>query len=400
MITPVYVDPVNGSDSNVGDIANPVQTIQIGYNLVDAGGELILTKGTYDINSSPSQSFIGTHKSLTITGVGRVIVYSASGGVFYTQPSSFGSSFTLRLRNLVFRGFDSVMQVEFGIDINTLLDDFTYSVYADNVFIDRPILGGNFIRHDTVGTGHVKLQNCTFRNIATIFNDTNPSANGTIVELERNNFYDNFTSFSGAGPVMRMDRDYNAYDGNTEPHGIDTTSILRTDIYTDPANDDYSPNRASSPLIAVGEFGDTIGASYYASFSIPHISIINPDWTGWISDPSYSVPGSTSVLNVEEWSIRGGGSSGRLLSPVFTIGGTRFYLRGIDWWAYEDETFIVDNVQPTFPQKDIEYRASNMPFNQTDSTTGDIEWTFIEKYIRLNIAKAYWQIRLVLRNNG
>ena len=61
LLATIYINAVTGSNSNVGSLADPLQTIQAGVNLAAAGDTLEVAAGTYAEN-------ITINKSLTMLG--------------------------------------------------------------------------------------------------------------------------------------------------------------------------------------------------------------------------------------------------------------------------------------------------------------------------------------------
>lgn len=426
MITPVYVDPIFGNDANSGaNAANAKATIQAAHDVATNNGDLILLSGTYT-----DQTIICT-LNLTISGQGIVRIVANSNTVFLKiRPVGTGVTRTVTLKNVRLEEWAVPVQSDFVSNVSIA------NARLECVVASRESQGGSFCKAtaDTLvgGTLNVVLQNCTVVNYANVFNEDSSFTLNSI--WERNSFYDGFSAISGGtGSPTRSNHDYNAYDGNSETNGVNTTGVSRSDIYTDDAAPipDYSPKLSgSNPLIGTGEYGDHMMAPFWPVFHARTQESANDyfptDWTGWANDERYydtggDVPGvdgpagaSPAVLTGAEprgWIIdpvRGTGDSCRVLSPVFDAG-SNVTFAGTVWWGQEDSSLtsgskqVIDNSSGT-STRDIEIRASTQAAGSFSATanpgTTTTDWTLFTKITTSSISRRYWQARIVLRNNG
>lgn len=85
----IYVNPVNGDNSNDGSELNPVKSIDVALGKINPGGTIILNEGTYIINQQPlmisqSVSIKGTNRENTIIQLAPPIMtqFMSGGGYF------------------------------------------------------------------------------------------------------------------------------------------------------------------------------------------------------------------------------------------------------------------------------------------------------------------------------
>ncbi len=93
----IYLDAVNGDDTNDGSESSPVKSVQTAVDLVGAGGTIILSEGTYDfpfITFQKSVSFKGTNRENTILNVAQSIYYQ-----FNTDGDYFVDFSNLTIKN-------------------------------------------------------------------------------------------------------------------------------------------------------------------------------------------------------------------------------------------------------------------------------------------------------------
>lgn len=446
MTTDIWVDPRFGSDrSGTGTITNPYLTPKYAIHNIGAVSNTIvhLKQGDYiDLPISNDgtivPSFIGARR-VKIVGHGLVRLISTQGGTALLLGRALSPESTT-VMNIVFEGWDTVFLMDPSSDLLSTTATLILSNITANTNNTSSSIFFSYTTNQT-NTLDLRVRNCTVRNYKTLYHAQKGSApaNNLNIANQYNCFFDNFTTMydsTANGNITVGTSDYNAYDGNTETNGFDTTGVLRTDIYTNPSATPYADlslkrGVSPSPLIGIGEYGRDIGASYYGATSNSTEDISNTyvatDWTGWINDDRwYPVGGpvgpdgdggsSPSILTVSapiEWVIKtseGGGSTARILGPVWDTSSPTlpFEFRGlfksVTWWSDEviagaGSNQVVDNSAGD-SLREIEYRASDALFLQTDVTTGDIEWTLISKTDNISVSRRYWQFRVTLRNDG
>lgn len=416
----VWVHPTLGNDSNTGLTPYaPFLTISHAQTIAGGGSSIInLMPGDYiDQPISPQAN--------SVVGHGLVRFISTVGGTAIT----FSSSIQSVVRDIQFFGWDTVIaSTSFAV------------LLIQKVIAHRPSPGGIFCQGFSAS-----IMNCTVMNYQTIVKRI---ATGGFLDYMRNTFIDGFTTLEDytafpivAGPasVYGLRIDYNAWDGNTDPHGVDITGVSRSLLLNDPSGLPYpnlSIKKDTSILAEAGEHRDIIGtnnASFESSKRLVEVpapqsfsSTLFPLWTGWTNDESHynttthigeNAGASPAILTAtlgrnfepKSWLIDdnyGGRLSARVLGPVLDAGHAMFNpkLLGISWWGDEnltadgypaDETINNSNSLPV----QIEYRASNNRFSQTATNTGDIEWTFIGKTDVVNVSRRFFQFRVKLQRS-
>lgn len=436
----VYVDPLYGSHVNAGTSeTSPKRSIYDAVG-VTPNQTAILLPGVYDYDAE----FQATYSNTTFIGIGDVKIVSTNG-------SSSISVTRCRFKNIKFYGFQTLFSVTSAVSSGLILEDVTaYTTRPSAIF--AAISGPSDPR--------IYLKNCTINGFSTVLTGTN----GFLTSM-LNCIVDDFSTMLGGSVIYDVGfptppSDYNAFDGNAEPHGIDLTGVLRTSIYTDMTAlpyPDLSLKKGGSPssLVGAGIRGDDIGApdAYvyenitiekqvpWAAGGFSETAFGNPkapqtDWTGWDNDdlwypvggPAGSdaisagegstaspaiLAGAPTAVSVEPrgWIIDpsdGGGLTARVISPVFDYGADALQdsptLEGVSWWGEENSSLGSGSNHifhsGTSGTPTIEYRAKNSSFLATASATGDIEWTAITKSDRPHILRRYFQFRIMLRRNG
>ncbi|WP_170252786.1 DUF1565 domain-containing protein [Colwellia echini] len=94
----VYVDSLNGNDSNDGSLNNPYKTIQQASNTLSSGGTIFIRTGTYreTINVAyADQTFTNYNdEEVTITGLDIVTDWSLyENGIYQADFANFETQF-------------------------------------------------------------------------------------------------------------------------------------------------------------------------------------------------------------------------------------------------------------------------------------------------------------------
>ncbi len=216
LLATIYISAVTGSNSNVGSLAHPLQTIQAGVNLAAAGDTLEIAAGTYAEN-------ITINKSLTMQG--------ANAGV---NP------------NIGTRKPETI--IEPAVDDSTggvVIDITVPGVVIDGLTVNgaNPLLSGGVSLNGTsvnAATGIMTSSELTVQNdIIKNLNQTGilASAKGTPVVsggVFRDNKVDNIPSLADSGTGIRVTGNYYAsIDGNALSRvetGIQIDSFSQPDL--------------------------------------------------------------------------------------------------------------------------------------------------------------------------
>jgi len=155
-------------------------------------------------------------------------------------------------------------------------------------------------------------------------------------------------------------------------------------------------NSGANKLITIGgDIGfdttaDDTGALNYQSDNAVTVDSLN-GYTRVV------VVGSTFEMDM---GLEPAATSARVLGPVSDYG-RAIVPKGLFWAAAESSTDVVDNSQAT-STREIEVRGHSAVFNNTDAGgTTDIDWTMVARGTNMSfLAKQWWNMRAVLRNNG
>lgn len=188
----IFVDPVNGLDTNTGMYTNPVKTIAHALTIVRVGGDLMLAAGTYkenNISINSSVNLIGVDPTTTIINgqlLGQIFMINAGICLFKNLTIENGKSPTagnfgggiqnngiLTVDNCTFSGNNCTIGYGGGIANET-------TMYVKNsIFTGNTGLWGGGIFNDRPSV--MTLDNCSFTNNAvTSSNDISNPTSATV----------------------------------------------------------------------------------------------------------------------------------------------------------------------------------------------------------------------------
>jgi uncharacterized repeat protein (TIGR01451 family) len=146
----VYVNATGGSDSNIGTIDHPYQTIYQGINSVEENGTVKIADGTY---TGTGNTNITINKNVTITGQsqeGTIINGTDTNWIFHINPG-----FTVTIQNLTITNGKSI----YG---GAIYNSGTSTV-VDSTFIGNTVnMYGGAIYNNNAGI--LTVAGCTFTN--------------------------------------------------------------------------------------------------------------------------------------------------------------------------------------------------------------------------------------------
>lgn len=246
------------------------------------------------------------------------------------------------------------------------------------------------------------IQNCSFHNLS-----IGISGGGSTTALVHNNYFVNTTS-----PITgTVTRDYNAFPGNTETNGINT-SVGANPGFRDATDEDFrlSPTTLADyeAFLRGGRFGGRIAAAgkplpYYDS-RFPQLRMITKVPAGghlpiWENDPSYVAIGvlgaiiqdpTTNELAIDLASTPTA-TDGRARSDVYDLGATSPNLANFTVGKFEDlPGGAALDTNLTLPKK-WEYRSSAVAFLKTDVSPA---WIEVEPDDYINVSNRYVQFRI------
>lgn len=274
------------------------------------------------------------------------------------------------------------------------------------VFYQRNGGAGTGVGIGNTGTAvQADAENCSFYNLSIGFSGSAAGA-----ESYNNYFVSCTTPVSGT-----MSRDYNAFPGNTETNGIDTTSGGSHPGFRDATGEDFRLDPTTFPaayatFLGGGRYGTRIGASgkpgpYYNAL-YPQLRMITKVPAGthgklmtWEDDPSYTAIGTlgaiiqdpTSNELVIDLASTPLATDGRARSDVYDLGATSPNLASFTAGKFEDlPNGAALDTNLTLPKK-WEYRSSGSSFLKGDVSPA---WVEVEPDDYINISDRYVQFRI------
>lgn len=227
-------------------------------------------------------------------------------------------------------------------------------------------------------------------------------------------------------PTNSTNSNYNAYPGNIEANGINTSTPGNDPGFTDAPNNDFTidsvtDNAAYLQLVRGGSNGGRIGATgkpaylYDGDFPMnkffnPQITYasgnLNPEWVneGPSGTNEYTTGTPGDIIEVGNYlqidlATTPAATGGRIRTPVLNLGalgGPQFVTATLA--AYENLSagpgFGIDN-DTTLPQT-IEYRSSNTVFADTDLSPA---WIQFQKGAVIGVDHDYAQMRIEFRTD-
>jgi parallel beta-helix repeat protein len=141
MQTVVYVDNLNGSDSNEGDILNPVSSLSVAYALVRTGGTIVLQEG-----NGASYGDLSVNRNVNLQaaygsspGVGLITIAEAQGSFqnlsFSAGLSVVGTKGAIKVTECAFNNVDTGINLD-GVKYVTITKS-TFSSYKVGILIQN-----------------------------------------------------------------------------------------------------------------------------------------------------------------------------------------------------------------------------------------------------------------------
>lgn len=266
--------------------------------------------------------------------------------------------------------------------------------------------------YDGIGWGAGEFHNNTFYNM-------NWGLYG-LVGKRRNNYFVSVSNVMYASG----DRDYNAYPGNAEANGINTSTGANPGL-TDPAADDLSLDPVTTPadwatFMTSGELGGQIGAvsngAWYYNPAIPQLRYLSaaptpaqgnpqlawenegPNGTNTYTDgtPGDIIEDGTTLEPIIDLATTPAATGGRIRSEVIDLGSTAPFLRSITFTGFQDlPGGAALDIDTTLPLQQ-EYRTSATSFAKGDVSP---TWTAFATGANLNLSNQYVQFRITFRTD-
>lgn len=416
MATTKYVDGVNGNNSNDGSSWVLAKKTIVGARAVTAAGDLVLiAPGVY---KEPNQNFasasdVGVLYMPDPTQARAVIVdfenrpgENSSAGIYYNwrcdQP--------VRFLNIMFRN-------PYSNSAHSLIGTSGEAKIIHCVLYQRNGTANTGMGVAEVWGGNFYVVNCTFYNLQSGMWGANVASPRTA----HNYFVSVTTPFNSTTGT----HDYNAYPGNTETHGINTSTGANPGL-RDPANEDFRLDPVTTPadyetFMSAGLFGYRLGANgrggLYYNPDYEQLRYLTPDplpsggnpqplWenegpngTNTYTDgtPGDIIENSTTKELEIDLATTPGATGGRVRSDVMDLGNISPNLDELALGASEDlpggAAIDIDN---TLPQR-IEYRSSNTAFAKGDPSPSWVAADRFGEYV--NQGHRYFQIRVTFRTD-
>lgn len=351
-MTTYYVDGTNGSNSNNGtSTGTAFATVAYALNQSTFDDKIYVRTGIYT-DTWPYQKVVGRWIEAY---QGEDVTIDCQGTRAYVSNDKIDMaaggnvvSFNLRL---------------IGLKIVNYTDTGIYLNGNNGVFGNLPldIINCFFKGATTSGTTGLRLQmgnggevtrieNCTFANNANGYWSFALSESyfrmnafkGNTVNRNGNGGGETITSFT-----CSQEKDYNAYPGNTETHGIDTSSSPFS--FNDEPNNDFSLP-ASSSLRGAGKNGANIGATFnprvYFDSEFSNLALSSGSNDILYYDPGIPGPGSegpsdagpavfaSGIWKIDNITVPGARSARVHFGPFTMPSGSRITVAG--WVANED----------------------------------------------------------------
>lgn len=394
-------DIINGVDANDGATeATPVRTLTRVYALASNGDRVIMAPGVYPTSVTAGSVAFGIAKTIMFTPKkAGVVIWDFEGSLPGT--ANIDVSVSAIFRGLHFRNM--------GVGKYAFRRTGGTPAFIDCVFYQRDGAAntGRGIQGANLAT---LIENCSFYNLQ--------------VGVESGEAYscyfkDTTTPFSGT-----VTRDYNAFPGNTETNGINTSTGIDPGFLDAGAEDfrlDLSQTGAPEAYRTQGRFDGPIGATgapgpwWDARWAQSRWMVPDPTPEGsmigsWVNDADYQDPSGTGFTGeiVEDTGdfepiidLSAGGNpaalSGRILSQVFDWGTSGAVLNAFPFAGFQDPPAgAVFDTNTSYPAK-AEYRQSSTLFLFDDPESTDLQWIEYEFHEQLDLSERYQQFRITFQ---
>lgn len=423
MAKTVYVDGTYGDNSNTGlSWAQAKKTI-VGARAATASGDLCLIKG--GVYKEAKQTFNSVNDTDVLympdpsSATSVIVDFENSADV--NPAAGFGWDTTshwfiergTKFLNISFRNPYTAGNTVFICFVPTV----TIPVYllhcifyqksgAANTGSGMGPFNGNY---DCV------TRNCSFHNLA----------NGLYrpAGTHRNNYYVNVTTPHNS--LVGASVDYNAYPGNAEANGINTSTGANPG-FRDPGADDFRLDPVTTPadyatFMSGGEYNDRIGAlgrgGLYYNSAYPQLRFItrDPSTANGNPQPAWENEGPSGtntytdgtpgdiIENAVTYELEidlattPGATGGRVRSEVMDLGSVSPNLDELALGASEDISGgAAIDIDTTLPQY-IEYRSSNTAFAKGDVSPSWVPASRFGAYV--NQGHRYFQKRVTFRTD-
>ena len=392
----VYWDIIHGLDTNDGlSIATPVRTLTRVHAVAANGDRVITGPGVYPTSVVAGAGGIAITKTIMITPqkAGTVIIDHEQ---VLPTTGHITLSNSCIIRGIHFRNA--------GVGKYSLQRNGGTPSIIDCVFYQRD--GAANTGRGVIGAYLACLvETCSFYNLQ--------------VGCESGEQYSNYfksvtTPFTGSNT-----KDYNAYPGNTETHGINTSTGIDPGFIDAAAEDfrlDLSETGAPEAYRNSGRFGGPIGATgapgpwwdarwAQSRWMVPAPSAGDGMLGPWVNDADYEDPTGTAFTGeivedsgdfepIVDLAGNEDALSGRLLSPVFDWGTSGAILNAFPFAGFEDPPAgAVFDTNTSYPAK-AEYRQSATLFLFDDPESTDLPWVEYKRPDQLDLAERYQQFRI------
>ena len=391
----VYWDIINGLDTNDGlTITTPVRTLTAVHAVAAASGDrVIIAPGVYPVSVLSGSGTFSITKNMVVTPQQAGLVIWD----FEEQLPEFGHILVGGSGVCVFRG---ITFRNMGVGKAALYVNASYAI--DCVFQQRDGAAGT--GRGVLGNASTIVEQCSFYNLE----------RGTTTSNIRSCYFLDVTTEMASA----FSADYNAYPGNAEANGIDTSVSGQDPSFIDAAGQDFRLNLDTDTLRDIfrtqGEFQGPIGAPgmpgpwWDARFAQSRWMVPDPSPGAgmhgvWVNDPNYADPATGATGTIVEdpgdyepiIDLTAGGNpdakSGRMLGPVIDWGTTGTIVNAVTLARFEDlPAGAAIDTDTALPSKH-EYRQSGSAFDQDDDPTPGPAWTEAEFKDQLDLDNRYQQ---------
>jgi hypothetical protein len=394
----------SGNDSNNGtSVGTPKLTVQAALNASSVGDTVYIRKGVYTDTwpyNKVAGRIIRAYQGENVT----IDMQGLRNGLTADGTDVDWSVVTTGTIGGWFIDLNIVNYVTTAITVGLTTIDPADILFENCTFVGVNLSGTKGIRGSNTRSS-VRLVNCTFTgNFAGV--STAPGASFNLDPelncLFKGNTYNHYHEFSGS---EILNTDYNAYDGSTQPHGIDTTSLTLAQIFNAPLAGDFSL-LPTSGLRGTAKFLANFGASFDPRIYVDAVHAANALSAG-VNDDSYydagmSAPGpdgpvdagpavfTSGIWKIDNVSVPGAKSARVHFGPFTLPAGSRLTCPG--WSGLEDLT-------PSSGSRSILSKTNGTPHDAQISINGGSKQLF-NRNSSINTAASTVDFYITLRADG
>lgn len=397
----LYWDIINGNDANDGlDITTPKRTLAGVYAIAANGDRIIVAPGVYPTSVLGGTLGFSISKTIMLTPQkSGIAIFDFEGSLPTTQHLALTVSCIIR--GIHFRNM--------GVGKYALGRTGGTPVIIDCVFYQRDGAANTGRGVNGIASA-TKVENCSFYNL---------EIGCTSVEGYNNYFKTVTTPFSGTNT-----KDYNAFPGNTETNGINTSTGIDPGFRDAAAEDfrlDLDATGYAEEYMLEGQFTGSIGApgapGPWWDARFPQSRWMTPDPVTddgmpgvWTNDAAYEDPAGAAFTGeivedtgdfepIIDLASTPAALSGRLLSPVLDWGTSGTVLEYFPFARFEDlPAGAAIDTDDALPQK-AEYRQSSTAFLYDDPESTDLQWVEFEMHEKIDLSERYQQFRITFQVN-